>query len=308
MKFQYSDNNKRYHTLDYYYKHKFGQKIMKVSLNAGFSCPHLKSGGCIYCSNSGSGEYAGKISDSLTVQFKKGKDIMNRKWPHGKYIAYFQARTNTYAPLEELKEKYEEVLSLKDVIGISIATRPDCISLECLNYLEDLSKRTFLTIELGLQTIHEKTANLINRGHSLECFSKMVTKLRERNINVVVHIINGLPYETEEMMVETVKYLNNLDIQGIKIHMLYILKNTALEKMYQEKKFKILSQEEYIKIVCHQLQYLRQEIVIHRLTGDPKVEDLITPFWLIKKVCVLNGIDKYMVQNNIIQGQKLIKN
>ena len=308
MQFQYSDNNKRYHTLDYYYKQKFGQKIMKVSLNAGFSCPHLKSGGCIYCSNSGSGEYAGKIEDSLTEQFNKGKNMMNKKWPHGKYIAYFQVRTNTYAPLEELKEKYEEVLKLEDVVGLAIATRPDCISLECLDYLEDLSKRTFLTVELGLQTIHEKTANLINRGHDLKSFSKMVAKLRKRNINVVVHIINGLPYETEEMMLATVKYLNNLDIQGVKIHMLYVLKNTALEKLYRKKPFKILSQAEYVKIVCQQLQYLRKEIVIHRLTGDPKVEDLITPFWLVKKVCVLNDIDKYMAQNDIVQGQKVEKN
>lgn len=308
MKFKYSNNNKRYHTLDYYYKQKFKQKIMKVSLNAGFSCPHLKSGGCIYCSNSGSGEYAGKIADSLTEQFYQGKKIMNKKWPNGKYIAYFQVRTNTYAPLEQLKEKYEEVLKLDDVIGLAIATRPDCISEECLNYLEELNKRTFLTVELGLQTIHENTAKLINRGHDLNCFKEMVMKLREKNINVVVHIINGLPYETEEMMLDTAKYLNNLDIQGIKIHMLYILKNTALEKLYHKDPFKILSKEEYVKIVCHQLQYLRKEIVIHRLTGDPKIEDLVAPFWLTKKVCVLNDIDKYMAKNDIVQGQKVEKN
>ena len=307
MIFKYSNSNKRYHTLDYHYKNKFKEKIIKVSLNAGFSCPHLKSGGCIYCSKIGSGEYAGDIKDDLVTQFNKVKLIMNKKWPSGKYIGYFQARTNTYAPLNVLKEKYETILKIKDVIGLAIATRPDSITNECLEYLNELNKRTYLTVELGLQTIHEKTAKLINRGHDLECFTKMVKKLREKNIDVVVHIINGLPFETKEMMIETVKYLNNLDIQGIKIHMLQILKDTKLEKLYQEKPFKLLTKEEYISIVCEQLQFLKEEIVIHRLTGDPKTEDLIAPNWVVKKIDVLNGIDKYMAKNDIIQGQKVKK-
>lgn len=300
MEFKYSLDNKRYHTLNYYYKNKFNEKIIKISLNAGFSCPHLKNGGCIYCSNLGSGEYAGNKNDDLITQFNKGKKLMS-KW-HGKYIGYFQARTNTYAPLNILKEKYETILKLDDVIGLAIATRPDSISEECLEYLSELNKKTFLTVELGLQTIHEKTALLINRGHSLECFVDMVNKLREKNINVVVHIINGLPYETKEMMIETVKFLNKLDIQGIKIHMLHILKNTKLEKIYQNNPFPLLTKDRYIEIVCEQLRYLRPEIVIHRLTGDPKEEDLIEPKWTLKKIDVLNGIDKYMKKNNIFQG------
>ena len=308
MVFKYSNNNKRYHTLDYHYKKLFNEKIIKVSLNAGFSCPHLKSGGCIYCSKIGSGEYAGDIKDDLVTQFNKVKKVMNKKWPTGKYIGYFQARTNTYAPLNVLKEKYETILKIDNVIGLAIATRPDSITDECLEYLSELNKRTYLTIELGLQTIHEKTAKLINRGHDLKCFTKMVKKLREKNIDVVVHIINGLPFETKEMMIETVKYLNDLDIQGIKIHMLQILKDTKLEKLYQEAPFKLLTKEEYIEIVCEQLQYLNDEIVIHRLTGDPKPEDLIAPNWVIKKIDVLNGIDKYMAKNDIIQGQKVEKN
>lgn len=308
MVFKYSNSNKRYHTLDYHYKKLFNEKIIKVSLNAGFSCPHLKSGGCIYCSKIGSGEYAGNIKDDLVTQFNNVKKVMNKKWPTGKYIGYFQARTNTYAPLNVLKEKYETILKIENVIGLAIATRPDSITDECLEYLNELNKRTYLTIELGLQTIHEKTAKLINRGHDLECFTKMVKKLREKNIDVVVHIINGLPFETKEMMIETVKYLNNLDIQGIKIHMLQILKDTKLEKLYQEVPFKLLTKEEYIEIVCEQLQYLNDEVVIHRLTGDPKKEDLIAPNWIIKKIDVLNGIDKYMAKNDIIQGQKVEKN
>lgn len=305
MNFFYSDTNKRYHTLDYYYKKMFKTKIIKISLNAGFSCPHLKSGGCIYCSNLGSGEYAGNVDDDLITQFNKGKELMKKKWPHGKYIGYFQARTNTYAPVSILKEKYETILKLDDVVGLAIATRPDCISDECLEYLSELNKRTFLTIELGLQTIHEKTAHLINRGHSLQCFVDAVNKLRKEKINVVVHIINGLPYETEEMMLETVKFLNKLDIQGIKFHMLCILKNTKLEQLYIEKPFKILTEEEYIKIVCKQLEYLRKEIVIHRINSGPKLDDLIEPKWLIKRKRLLNDVDKYMKDKNITQSDKL---
>ena len=308
MKFKYSNSNKRYYTLDYYYKNRFKDKIIKVSLNAGFSCPHLKTGGCIYCSEIGSGEYAGDVNDDLVTQFNKVKAIMNKKWPKGKYIGYFQARTNTLAPVAVLKEKYETILNLDNVIGLAIATRPDSITDECLEYLSDLNKKTYLTIELGLQTIHEKTAKLINRGHDLKCFTEMVKKLRLKNIDVVVHIINGLPYETKEMMLETVKYLNKLDIQGIKIHMLQILKNTKLEKIYKDNPFKLLTKDEYIEIVCEQLQYLNENIVIHRLTGDPKPEDLIAPNWVVKKIDVLNGIDKYMAKNDIVQGKKVEKN
>jgi len=307
--FKYSDANKRYHTLDYFYKHKFNSKVFKISLNAGFTCPNIdgKVGtkGCIYCSNLGSGEYAGCPSKDLVAQFNEIKDMMHKKWPEGKYIGYFQARTNTYADIEVLKEKYETILNLENVIGLSIATRADSISEECLNYLEKLNKKTYLTIELGLQTIHEKTSILINRCHTLECFEDMVKKLRKRNINVVVHIINGLPYETKEMMLETVKYLNNLDIQGIKIHMLHILKNTTLEKMYKENPFHVLTKEEYINIVCDQLELLRPEIVINRITGDPKVDDLIEPNWLIKKFSVLNDIDKELVKRDSYQGKYL---
>ncbi len=306
--FKYSDTNKRYHTLDYFYKNKFGGKVFKVSLNAGFSCPNIDGtvgfGGCIYCSNSGSGDYAGNPNDNLIKQFETIKNIIHLKWPKAKYIGYFQAHTNTYAPVDILKEKYESILKLPNVIGLNIATRPDAISDECLEYLEELNKKTFLTIELGLQTIHDKTTKLINRCHTLKAFENMVNKLRSKNINVVVHIINGLPYETKAMMIDTVKYLNKLDIQGIKIHMLHILKNTKLEKLYNNKKFHVLTREEYVDIVCDQLEYLREEIVINRITGDPNTDDLIEPNWLTKKFCVLNEIDKELVRRNSYQGIK----
>ncbi len=309
MNFKYSDTNKRYHTLDYFYKHKFNSKVFKVSLNAGFTCPNIDGkcgyGGCIYCSSLGSGEFAGNKNDDLVTQFNEVKNIISKKWPNSLYIGYFQANTNTYAPVNILKEKYETILKLDKVVGLNIATRADSITDECLDYLEQLNKKTFLTIELGLQTIHEDTSKLINRCHSLDCFYNMVQKLRTRNINVVVHIINGLPFETKEMMIDTVKYLNNLDIQGIKIHMLSILKNTALENLYNKTNFHILTKEEYVNIVCDQLEYLRPEIVINRITGDPKKEDLIEPNWLLKKFCVLNDIDKEMQKRNSYQGIKI---
>ena len=307
--FKYSDDNKRYHTLDYYYKHKYNSKVCKISLNAGFSCPNLDGtvgfGGCIYCSKSGSGEFAGNIKDSIIKQFGDVKKIYDKKWPDAKYIAYFQARTNTYAPVERLKEVYETALSIDNVIGINIATRSDSITDECLEYLEELNKKTNLTIELGLQTIKEETTKLINRCHTLDNFEQMVKKLRERNIDVVVHIINGLPYETKEHMINTVKYLNTLDIQGIKIHMLSILKDTPLEKLYKKEKFHILTKEEYVDIVISQLEYLNEKIVINRITGDPKIDDLIEPKWLTKKFCVLNDIDKEMVKRGTYQGIKM---
>ena len=236
-------------------------------------------------------------------QFNDIKEKMHKKWPKAKYIGYFQARTNTYAPVDKLKELYETILEENNVVGLNIATRPDSITDECLDYLEKLNKKTYLTIELGLQTTNDKTSKLINRCHSLKCFENTVKKLRKKNIDVVVHIINGLPYETKEDMLNTVKYLNKLDIQGIKIHMLSILKDTPLEKLYKEKKFHILSKEEYIDIVISQLELLREEIVIHRITGDPDPKDLIEPNWLIKKFCVLNDIDKEMVKRDAYQGK-----
>lgn len=307
--FKYSDNNKRYHTLDYFYKHKFNSKVFKVSLNAGLSCPNIDGkvgkGGCIYCSNSGSGEFAGNKNDDIITQFNEIKKMMLKKWPNAKYIGYFQAHTNTYAPVETLKKLYEPILQQENVVGLNIATRPDAISDECLKYLEELNKKTYLTIELGLQTIHKKTTKIINRCHTLECFENMVKKLREKNINVVVHIINGLPYETKEDMIKTAKYLNTLDIQGIKIHMLSVIKNTKLEKLYQLKPFHILTEEEYIDIVINQLENLSPEIVINRITGDPKLDDLIQPTWLVKKFCVLNNIDKEMVKRNTYKGKNI---
>lgn len=306
--FENTLDNKRYYTLNYFYKKTFNSKVFKVSLNAGFTCPNKDGskgvGGCIYCSPSGSGDFAGNIKDNLVKQFNEVRDIMLKKWPDAKYIAYFQANSNTYAPVEELKEKYESVINLPGVIGLSIATRPDCFNEEIYEYLEELNKRTFLTIELGLQTIHEKTNKLINRGHSLKEFEDCYKELKKRNIKVIVHIINGLPGETKNDMLETVKYLNKLKIDGIKIHMLHITKHTKLADMYKSEPFHVLTKDEYIDIVVDELELLNKDIVIARITGDPVKDDLIEPTWLLKKFVVLNDIDKEMVKRNTYQGIK----
>lgn len=305
--FKYTLDNKRYHTLNYFYRQKFNQKVFKVSLNGNFSCPNKINGnGCIFCTN-GSGDFGGDKTKDLVTQFNDIKTIMERKWPNSLYIAYFQANTNTYAPLNILKEKYETVLNIPNVVGLSIATRSDAIAPDVMDYLEDLNKRTFLTIELGLQTIHEKTLKLIKRGHTLKNFEDCVKELKKRNIFVVVHIINGLPYETKNDMLETVKYLNNLGIDEIKIHMLHIMNNTELATMYNKEKFPILTKAEYIDIVCDQLELLNEKIVIGRITGDPNPKELIAPDWLLKKFCVLNDIDKEMKRRNSYQGIKVNK-
>lgn len=307
--FSNTNSNKRYYTLDYFYKQKFNSKVFKVSLNAGFSCPNIDgtvgTGGCIYCSNTGSGEFAGNKNDDLVKQFNEVKAILHKKWPNAKYIGYFQARTNTYADVDTLKRYFEPFINNKDCVGLAIATRSDSINDSCLDYLESISKRCYLQVELGLQSSKKETLKLINRGETVKEFETMVNKLRARNINVVVHIINGLPYETDNDMLDTVKYLNKLDIQGIKIHMLHILKDTPLEIMYKNHPFKVLTKDEYVNITVKQLTYLRKEIVIHRITGDPKKEDLIEPTWLLKKFEVLNEIDKKMVKDNIYQGDNV---
>lgn len=307
--FPYSNTNKRYYSLDYFYKQKFGKKISKIPLNAGFTCPNKDGvkgvGGCIYCSKTGSGEFAGNPKEDVVSQFQKVKEMMDVKWPDAFYIGYFQANTNTYAKIDVLKQKFEPILVLDKVVGLSIATRCDAIDEDCLDYLSDLNRRTFLTVELGLQSIHESTSKFIRRGHTLKEFEEMVKKLRDRGISVVVHVINGFPHETKEMMMETIHYVNTLDIQGIKIHMLHIVKDTDLAMIYQNNPFPLLDRDEYIDLVCNQLEILRKEIVVHRLTGDPVKEDCIAPIWTLKKIDVLNGIDKELARRNSWQGKRL---
>ncbi len=301
--FKYTLDNKRYHTLNYFYRKKFNSKVFKVSLNAGFGCPNKVDGkGCIFCKNGSGNEF--KNFDLLT-QFELVKDKVEKKWPGSKHIAYFQADTNTYASVDVLKKTFEPMLSIPSVVGLDIATRSDALSEEVLDYLSELNERTFLTVEIGLQSSYDETLKLIKRGHDVKNFEDSVRKLQERNIFTVVHIINGLPGETKEMMINTAKYVNSLGVQGIKIHMLYISQGTELEEMYKNKHFHILTKEEYINIVCEQLEYLNEEMVIMRITGDPIKEEIIEPMWLLKKFVVLNDIDKELKNRGIYQGDKI---
>ena len=294
-------DNKRYHTLNYFFKKKFGQKVFKVPLDINSICPNQASGGCIYCSN----KSVASISDNsldILEQFENGRKIMEQKWPDSLYIPYFQSGTNTYNDKNLVKGYVDKLLMIPKVVGIDIATRPDCLSDEWLDYLEDLNKKTFLIVELGLQSSNDNTLRFINRGHDSKTFKDAAQKLHARNIFVVAHIINGLPYETKEDMINTIKFVNDCKVDGIKIHMLYIAKNTPLASLYEKNKFHILTREEYIDIVCSQLRLLNEDVVVMRITGDPILNELVAPEWLIKKFMVLNGIDQEMVKRNIYQG------
>lgn len=300
------DQNKRYNTIDRFYKYKYGKKVAKISLNANFSCPNKDGtkgyGGCSYCSLSGSGDFAGDKNKDLLTQFADIKAIMNQKWPDTLYMPYLQANSNTYGSLEKLKETYEPLTKIKDIIGISIATRSDCFNEEIYAYLNELNQRVPLQIELGLQTIHQKTAERINRGSTLEEFVSCVNRLHKLNIEIVVHIINGLPDESKEMMLQTIDFLNELPIQGIKIHSLLIIKNTRLAKEYETNPFKLLTRDEYVDIVCCQIERLRDDIIIHRLAADSGIDDLIEPLWTRKKLVVMNEIDKELRKRDTYQG------
>lgn len=306
----YINNQHRYYSLDYYLKKRFKTKVFKVALNGNFTCPNrdgtISNKGCIFCSPAGSGDFAGNRHDSLAKQFNEVKTIIHHKWPNASYIVYFQANTNTYAPLEKLKKIYEEAISLdQNIVAISIATRPDCLSKEIVEYLGELNQRLPVWVELGLQTIDEQVATFINRGYQLDVFTEAVNNLHQQGIEVIVHIINGLPNETKEMMLNTIRFLNSQKIQGIKIHSLFILKQTILGNIFEQNPFKLLTLTEYVDIVCEQLTLLREDIVIHRLNGDAPQELLIEPRWSLKKLVVMNEIDKEMKRRNYFQGCKV---
>ncbi|ARP43855.1 MULTISPECIES: TIGR01212 family radical SAM protein [Geobacillus] len=306
--FPYTNDHKRYHTWNYHLRQTFGHKVFKVALDGGFDCPNrdgtVAYGGCTFCSAAGSGDFAGNRADDLVTQFHTIKEKMHQKWKDGKYLAYFQAFTNTHAPVEVLREKYETVLGLDGVVGLSIATRPDCLPDEVVDYLAELNERTYLWVELGLQTIHERTAQLINRAHDFQCFVDGVQKLRRHGIRVCVHLINGLPLETYDMMMETAKTVAAMDVQGIKIHLLHLLKGTPMVKQYEKGLVKFLTFDEYVHLVCDQLEVLPPEMVVHRITGDGPIDLLIGPMWSANKWEVLNAIDAELKRRNSYQGKR----
>ena len=307
--FPYSADHHRYHTWNYHLQEVFGEKVFKVSLNAGFTCPNIDGkagiGGCTFCSVKGSGDFAGNPAHEIVQQFNNIKNNMHKKWPQvTKYIGYFQAFTNTYAPLPILKEKFEAILEQPGVVGLSIATRADCLPDDILDYLEELNKRTYLWIEMGLQSMHDTTAKKINRGHDLAVFTASVAKLKARGIRTCVHIINGLPDEDLTMMQQTAQYVADLNVEGIKIHLLHVLKNTRMEKLLDSKHLSLMDKDEYCKLVADQLEVLPPTCIVHRITGDGAPDDLIGPLWSLKKFDVLNTIDKELYARNSYQGKK----
>lgn len=299
-------NGKRFYSLNQFLREKFGDKVYKISIDGGFSCPNrdgkISSRGCIYCSERGSGDFAGSRNLSIDQQFEQIKNVMNNKWKSKKYIAYFQAYTNTYAPVNILRERYYEAIKNEGVVALSVATRPDSVSEEALDLLEEINDRLYTFIELGLQTSNEETAVLINRGYPLSVFEDTLKRIRKRNIDVVVHVIFGLPGENKNDMLETVRYLSRLDIQGIKFHLLHLLKNTPLVDLYNKGELRFLTQEEYVDIITDAIGILPENIVIHRLTGDAPRELLIGPLWSLKKWEILNEIDKTLKEKDIYQG------
>lgn len=301
---------KRYHSLNYFLRQKFGQKVFKISLDGGFSCPNRDGkvgyGGCIFCSERGSGDYAGNRDISIHNQFEDIKEMMKSKWKKGKYIAYFQAYTNTYAPIEILRKRYYEALKEKDVVSIAIATRPDCLDDEVLDLLEEINKKYYLWIELGLQTSNDNIARKINRGYDLNTFEKAIENLKKRNIDFVVHTIFGLPEETKEDMLKTVDYVAHTGAKGIKFHLLHLMKDTPLVDLYEKGELEFMSKDEYINLICESIQRIPLDMVIHRLTGDAPRNLLIEPTWSLKKWEILNAIDNCMKDNGYYQGRKFI--
>lgn len=308
--FIYSDIGKRYHTLDYHYKKVFGTKMVKIPLNAGFSCPNLDGtsgyGGCIYCFSKGGGDFLGDDRQHLFEQLCERRELVRSKWPQAGMIAYLQAGSNTYAPLDKLKKVYEDVLSLPDVKGLCIATRADCITPEIACYLKELAEKNYISVELGLQTIHDCTAKAINRGHSYSEFLNGLKLLESENISICVHLINGLPKETADMMLESARTVGKLPITSIKLHLLHVLQGTKLAQIYKSGDYRPLEAEEYLNIVVNQLCLLPPEIVIQRLTGDGDASILLAPLWSRDKRAVLNGIDKLMAKQDLFQGCRLI--
>lgn len=303
-------NGKRYHSLNYFLRDKFGEKVFKISLDGGFTCPNrdgkISKGGCMFCSERGSGDYAGDRDLSISKQFDDVKVMMEHKWKGRKYIAYFQAYTNTYAPVDELRRKYEEALNQDGVVAIAIATRPDCLEDDVLELLDEINKKVYLWIELGLQTSNDESAKRINRGYKLEVFEEAMKKLRERNIDVVVHDILGLPGESKEDMLKSIDYIAHSGAKGIKFHLLHLMKQTPMVKIYESGRLEFLSQEDYIELVTKGISMLPPNMVVHRLTGDAPRELLIGPMWSLKKWEVLNAIDKALEDNDLYQGKNYV--
>lgn len=300
-------NDKRYHSLDYELKQTFGEKVYRISLNGGMTCPNrdgsLGTGGCIFCSAGGSGDFAGNAAISIKEQISEGKKRIASKSDCHKFIAYFQAYTNTYAPVSYLRKLFQEAISQPEIVILSIATRPDCINEEVLDLLEELNQIKPVWIELGLQTIHASTATFIRRGFSLSCYENCVQQLKSRHISVITHVILGLPGESIPMMLETVEYIANSNIQGIKLQLLHVLEHTDLAILYKKEPFPLFTRDDYCRLIRKCIERLPEEMVIHRITGDGPRKLLLAPLWSTDKKRVLNQIQKEFRSHDSWQGK-----
>ncbi|MBE6530910.1 MAG: TIGR01212 family radical SAM protein [Ruminococcaceae bacterium] len=311
--YEFTDTNKRYYTYDYYLRRTFGGKCAKIPIDAGFTCPNIDGrcgvGGCIYCSSRGSGDFAERAEVSIAEQYERGRERISSKWDVTRCIPYFQAHTNTYAPIEVLREKYEEALALDGVVGLNIATRADCIDPEIAEYLADIANRTVLTVELGLQTSDDTVADFINRGHSFADFCRGYRLLREASekINICVHIIFGLPGEDREGMMRTVRDVAALEPDQVKIHLLHVIRGTRMAEIYESGEYTPLGKEEYVALVADAIELLPPETVVARVTGDGMADELLAPEWSRKKVSVINDIDKLLFARDSFQGKSYLK-
>ncbi|MFH2064872.1 MAG: TIGR01212 family radical SAM protein [Pseudomonadota bacterium] len=301
---------RRYNDFNTWLKEQFGERVQKITVDAGFSCPNrdgtLSTGGCIYCNpkGSGTGAFAGKIS--ITDQLLQGKEALGRRYKAKKFFAYFQSFTNTYGPVEKLKSVYEEALAVDDIIGLSIGTRPDCVNQEILDLLEQYARQSMIWIEYGLQSIHDRTLDIINRGHDFPCFQNAVLLTQNRNIKICVHVILGLPGETRAQMLETAEALSRMNIDGIKLHLLYVIKGTGMETLYRAGTYQCLEQQEYVDLVCDFLERTPWNVVIQRLTGDPHPHELTAPEWSLKKAETLAMIHDQLEKRNTRQGSSAV--
>lgn len=298
---------RRYCSLDYMLKERYSEKLYKLSLNGGMTCPNrdgkISEGGCIFCSAGGSGDFAANFNPDIAKQIEQAKTLVSKKYQGNRFIAYFQAYTNTYAPVEYLRKLFMDTIMRDDIAILSIATRPDCLGDDVIKLLAELNRMKPVWVELGLQTINKSTAKLINRGYELSCYDEAVRKLKNIGVEIITHMIIGLPYETKEDILSTAEYIGKT-ANGIKLQLMHILKNTKLLEMYEKGEFKALTEEEYIEIVCEIISILPREMVIHRLTGDGNPDELIAPLWSLRKLQVLNGINHRLKELDIIQGIK----
>lgn len=298
---------RRYCSLDYMLKERYSEKLYKLSLNGGMTCPNrdgkISEGGCIFCSAGGSGDFAANFNPDIAKQIEQAKTLVSKKYQGDRFIAYFQAYTNTYAPVEYLRKLFMDTIMRDDIAILSIATRPDCLGDDVIKLLAELNRMKPVWVELGLQTINESTAKLINRGYELSCYDEAVRKLKNIGVEIITHMIIGLPYETKEDILSTAEYIGKT-ANGIKLQLMHILKNTKLLEMYEKGEFKALTEEEYIEIVCEIISILPREMVIHRLTGDGNPDELIAPLWSLRKLQVLNEINHRLKELDIIQGIK----